>query len=225
MILLKPFEEKYVDWWLSKLQRDCIIERTDYDKTGFETLRTIVREVFAGPKKSSISPVEERLIYAVSNIQKPKTVTGVGSYFGHAMAWIVPNIDPEGKAYLIDPDPAVSETCKTNFETLGLTERVEVIAKDFFDIAQKLPKTDFVWIDAYGPRKNPPELRGKRIYGPIIERINKKIEEGGIVVAHNVINTTARQVSQTGCFKRYINENFEATCYILTRNGISVSKK
>jgi predicted O-methyltransferase YrrM len=144
------------------------------------------------------------LLYAISNLQKPKNIIGIGSYFGYAMAWIVPNVDSNGKAYLIDPDKKASEICQLNFENMGLSERVNVLSEDFFDIVDDLPQSNLVWIDAYGSIDNSYNLRGKRIYGPIIEKVDIKIEESGTVIAHNVHNLLPLGIlSKTGNFKPY----------------------
>ena len=172
---------------------------------------------------------------AIENIHKPASVVVVGSYFGYAAAWIVPNLADGKMACLIDPDKQVCAMAQSNFAVLGLETRVKTIAEDFFKVCASLPDFDHAFIDAYGPKTNAVDFRGKRIYGPIIEQIRPKIVAGGIVAAHNVFYpaalgamislVTLQQPLATGKFKPYIEKHFSSTHYVPTENGISISKK
>ena len=216
------FEESFVDRYLAVLEKRGIIPSKEYDKKKFAQVRSEVRDVFACGKKTSIRPEEERLLYALSEIVEPKSVIGVGSYFGYAMSWIVAGMDPEGTAYLIDPNQEVSELAQSNFEQLGLGERVSSINDDFFDVVDDLPETDLVWIDASGPKITMiSDQRHKKIYGPIIKSLDDHVVDGGIVLAHNVFPLS----NKTGRFKSHVTQNYSSTCNVLSGCGIYIAKK
>lgn len=220
--LVNMFEESFVDRYLAILENKGIIPNKGYDKERFAQVRNEVRNVFACGKKTSIRPEEERLLYALSEIVRPNSVVGIGSYFGYAMSWIVAGMDPKGTAYLIDPNQEVSDLAQSNFQRLGLGERVSSINADFFDVVDDLPKTDLVWIDASGPKSTlNSDQRHKKIYGPIIESLDEKVTDGGIVLAHNVFPLS----NKTGRFKSHVSQNYSLTYNVLSGCGLYIAKK
>ena len=220
--IISIFEKPFVQRYLTSLKNKGILPNNEYNLDQFNQLRGKIQKQFNCGRKTSIRPEEERLLYAISEIIKPQSVIGVGSYFGYAMAWLVAGMNPQGTAYLIDPDPKVSKLAQENFKNLGLSDRVEIINVDFFDIVDDLPKTDLVWIDAAGPRNSAnPDYRHKKIYGPIIESLDQKVVESGLVLAHNVLPLS----NKTGRFKPYLRQTYQTTCNILSGGGIYIAKK
>jgi predicted O-methyltransferase YrrM len=156
-----------------------------YDERAFDGLRREVRETFAIPG-TSITPVMERLLYMLSAVRRPRSVIGLGTYYGYALVWAVGSSCGHGrlyeaqKVYGIDIDAQATERAEENLSRLAHTGHIELIAEDGLQAVERLEGPfDYVYLDA-----DSAELK-KRVYLELLTRLYDKVEPGGWVLAHD----------------------------------------
>ena len=187
--------------WLK--QKGIVSQDATYDERAFDELRREIKARFIIPS-SSITPVMERLLYALSSLRRPRRIIGLGTYCGNAFAWIVGSGCGPGKvyqaekAYGIDINVDASERARENLGTLAHTDHVELIAEDARTAVERLEgKFDCVYLDV-GDKDI-----GKDLYRELIERLYEKVEVGGWVLAHDtVVPPFAGQLEQYLAFVR-----------------------
>lgn len=117
-----------------------------------------------------------RLLIASTN---RKRALEIGSASGYSAIWIGLGLrETGGKLITIEFDPGRAKEAAENVKNAGLSDIVTVISGDAFKEIPKLTGTfDTVFIDAY-----------KRDYIKFFEMTFPRLDKGGIVLAHNVIN-------------------------------------
>ncbi len=210
--------------WLK--QKGIVPQDATYDEQAFDELRREVKARFSIPG-SSITPVMERLLYALSSLRRPRRIIGLGTYCGNALAWIVGSSCGPGKVYQaekvygIDIDVDASEQARENLGTLAHTEHVELIAEDALKAVERLEgKFDYVYLDVEG------KGLGKGLYRELIERLYEKVEQGGWVLAHDtVVPSFAGQLERYLAFVRD-GQNFgESVSFDVDPFGLELSIK
>jgi len=187
--------------WLKR--KEIVPQDAAYNEEAFDELRREVKKKFSIPG-SSITPVMERLLYALSSVQRPRRVIGLGTYCGNALAWIVgPSCGPgkvyeAEKVYGIDIDADASERARENLSKLAHTDHIELIAEDALKAVERLEgKFDYVYLDVES------KDLGKGLYLELVERLYDKVEAGGWVLAHDtVVPSFAGQLEQYLAFVR-----------------------
>jgi predicted O-methyltransferase YrrM len=103
----------------------------------------------------------------------------IGSASGYSAIWIGLGLrETGGKLTTIEFDPGRAREAAENVKRAGLSDIVTVISGDAFKEIPKLTGTfDCVFIDAY-----------KRDYIKFFEMTYARLDKGGVVLAHNVIN-------------------------------------
>ncbi|MCX7012182.1 MAG: class I SAM-dependent methyltransferase [Candidatus Sumerlaeota bacterium] len=141
-----------------------------------------------GENRTFIHPDEARVLYFLSMAKKPKRMVAIGCYYGYWAIWAMPGVAAgDGRATLIDPNPAVTALAEKNFKAMGFGERTEVVtAKAETLFAGMDADIDMVLLDANGGRDNPdPNYHGKGIYAFMMEGIYDKMVDGALLVVHN----------------------------------------
>lgn len=169
----------WLDW------QGLVPQDAGYDSETFETLRREVRPTFDIPG-TSITPVMERLLYALSAVRRPRRVLGLGTYCGYALVWAAGASCGLGRVYQadqvigIDIDAEVTRRARDNLSKLVHTAHVELLAEDGLQAVERLEGPfDYVYLDAES------RDQGKGIYLHLLERLYDKVEEGGWVLAHD----------------------------------------
>jgi hypothetical protein len=104
---------------LQTLMARGLLPGSAYDEVWYETLSTeITASYYHGTFRTYIYPEEARLLFAISDIVRPKSVVFLGSYYGYwAHAALSAIARYGGRAVLVDPDPRSQEVARYN---LGL---------------------------------------------------------------------------------------------------------
>jgi predicted O-methyltransferase YrrM len=211
---------------LAWLKREGVVpESATYNEGAFEALRREVKKfTFPG---TSITPVMERLLYALSSVRRPRRVIGIGTYCGNALAWCVgPSFGPgrvyeAERVYGIDIDARATEQARENLGKLAHTEHIELITGDGLEAVERLEGPfDYVFLDAESK-----EL-GKSVYLELLKRLYAKVEKGGWVLAHDTaVPPFARQLEGYLAFVRD-RENFrESIAFDVDPFGLELSVK
>lgn len=110
---------------------------------------------------------------------KRKQALEIGSASGYSAIWIGLGLrETGGKLTTIEFDPGRAREAAENVKKAGLSDIITVISGDAFKEIPKLTGTfDCVFIDAY-----------KRDYIKFFEMTYPRLDKGGVVLAHNVIN-------------------------------------
>jgi len=171
--------------WLK--QEGIVPEEATYDERAFNELRQEVKEKFTMPR-SSVTPVMERLLYMLSSVRRPRRVIGIGTYCGNALVWNVGSSCGQGKVYEaekvygIDIDAEATERARRNFGELMYTSHIELIAEDGLKAVERLEGPfDYVYLDV-----DSKDL-GKGLYLDLLQTLYGKVEEGGWVLAHDIV--------------------------------------
>jgi predicted O-methyltransferase YrrM len=86
--------------------------------------------------------------------------------------------DTGGRLVTIEYDPVRAKELADNIRRAGLGDVVQVVAGDAFEEIPKVQGTfDFVFLDAW-----------KRDYKRFFELVYPRLDKGGLLVAHNVVN-------------------------------------
>ena len=234
-------EEAFVDQALASLQGGGIINSVEYPKKAFEVFREHVRTTFNhGGYMTFIFPEEERLVFALSHILRPKRALFLGSYYGYWGIWMLPAVrSGGGHATFIDPNPDTNVVARMNISALGFAEcanvrdaegthyLTEVIARDSFD---------FLLLDAEGPEDAPdPEYRGKRVYLPLITTALRYLSPGATVMVHNILLRSnlrspyfdlliRKNAEELGAFMDFTSRHFSSREIIDSTEGVGVFK-
>ena len=116
----------------------------------------------------------------IENILKDKKVNRIleiGTAIGYSSICFSKFLEEDGKIDTIEIDKQRIMVAKTNFDMMGVTDKVNVIEGDALKVLNKLnDKYDFIFID--GPKSHYIE------YLPICLKL---LEKDGIIIADNVI--------------------------------------
>jgi caffeoyl-CoA O-methyltransferase len=152
-----------------------------------------------------------RLLVAASGRRR---ALEIGAASGYSAIWIGLGLrDTGGRLVTIEYDPARAREAAENVRNAGLSDVVEVIAGDAFQVIPKLEgKFDCVFVDAW-----------KRDYLKFFEMTWPRLEAGGLFLGHNVIN----KKSEMGDFLQRISSQSDLLTSIVAPSGegISVSWK
>ena len=173
---------------LAWLKREGVVpEGASYDEGAFDGLREEVKEKFSLPG-SSVTQVMERLLYMLSSVKRARRVIGIGTYCGNALVWFAGSSCGQGKVYEaekvfgIDIDPEATERASENFAKLVGSSHIELIAEDGLKAVERLEGPfDAVYLDV-----DSKEL-GKGLYLDLVKALYEKVDEGGWVLAHDVV--------------------------------------
>ena len=103
----------------------------------------------------------------------------VGAASGYSAIWIGLGLrDTGGRLLTIEYDKVRAQEARQNITNAGLSDIVQVVTGDALkEIPKQRGPFDFVFVDAW-----------KRDYQRYFELIFPKLERGGLLLAHNVIN-------------------------------------
>lgn len=234
-------EEAFVDEALKSLQEAGIIPSVEYPKRAFEVFRERVRTTFNhGGYMTFIFPEEERLVFALSHILRPKCALFLGSYYGYWGIWMLPALrGGAGHATFIDPNPETNAVARMNIWALGFAECAKVLDAEGTHFLNELiveDSFDFLLLDAEGPEDAPnPEYRGKRVYLPLITTALRYLSPGATVVVHNVLlrgnvhspyfdQLIRKNSEELGAFMDFTSRNFSRREIIDSTEGVGVFK-
>jgi predicted O-methyltransferase YrrM len=190
-------------------------------------------------RSTYIYPEEAALLTALVSVQRPKRVVFLGSYYGYWAAAAAPVLEGwDGKAVLVDPDPACSAIAAANFhdERMRGAVRIETSTGETFLGGAPEP-FDMVVIDAELPRDHPdPGLRGKGVYASLLSAALPCLAPDAVLVCHNILlqgaavapvfeQILARNRTELGPFKALAQKHFPNWTEIASTEGVGVGRR
>ena len=106
----------------------------------------------------------------------------IGGASGYSAIWMGMGLrDTGGRLVTIEYDPARAKELTANIRRAGLSDIVQVMSGDAFQVIPSLTGTfDFVFLDAW-----------KKDYKRFFDLVYPRLDKGGLFVAHNVVNKRA----------------------------------
>ena len=157
---------------------------------GFEEYRKHIHGSYDhGEFLTSISPEDERLLYAMAALRRPERVFAAGSYYGYFAVWAMKAVaERGGQCVLSDIDEEVCELARKNFDSLGFGAYADIYCRDAESLLlRRTQPIDLLVLDATGDIGDPrPAYRGKRIYGALLKDAKHLLIKGSMIVIHNM---------------------------------------
>lgn len=127
----------------------------------------------------AVSEEDGRFLRVMVATSGARRALEIGGASGYSAIWIGMGMrQTGGKLISIEYDPGRAKELAANIKRAGLSDVVEVVAGDAFQQIPQLTGTfDFVFLDAW-----------KRDYKRFFELVFPRLDQGGLFIAHNVIN-------------------------------------
>jgi predicted O-methyltransferase YrrM len=231
-------EEGFVDEALADLVARGMISTARYDRALFASTQAEAARFDHGGYSTYIYPEEARLLFALTDIVKPRRALFLGSYYGYWAWWALPPLlRGGGRAVLVDPDERVHQVARTNLASTKRSHAVELATTtgERF-LAETREVFDFVVLDAEGPRDHPdPEQRGKRVYRPLLHHALPRLAPGALLVCHNILlsdhsgasfltGVIERNRDELGPFMSLAEREFEGFTPYPSTEGVGVGR-
>jgi predicted O-methyltransferase YrrM len=192
---LEPLADEIavVDAALAVLHQAGILPHTSYDRNKMLAFRRAVTEQFEIPW-TAITPRMQRLIWAINAIAQPANVIAAGVFCGNTFISNAGAAVGPGACYtarhLIGVEIKADEAARAERNVLRIdpTGIARVVADDAVNVVRDFPEPiHLLYLDADGAAG-----RGKGIYLDILEACYDKIPPGGLVLAHNSVNSAEK---------------------------------
>jgi predicted O-methyltransferase YrrM len=196
-------DESIVDSILVMLKdKELVSPKAYYQKEAYEDLVELINNEWYYPW-STFTKAMRRLFYMLASVKQPRTVVGMGIFFGYTLAWSAgpscgkDRIYNAEKVYGIDINAEAIKGAKKNFATLETAEHVELIAEDGRKAAERLEgPIDFLHLDADDNKIS------KGLYFELLNILYPKLSPGAWVLAHDV---TDPDFYKTDVFTEYLD--------------------
>lgn len=130
--------------------------------------------------ENHVSIVEEEVanfLKIITKIQKPLKILEIGTGLGYSTISIAKSIKNDGKITTIEMLPKRMEKAAYFIEKSGQKDKVEMILGDARQIINQIEDSyDLIFLDA-----------AKGQYGKFLEKCDKILHQGGIIIADNVL--------------------------------------
>lgn len=189
---LEPIESEIavVDEALAVLHEAGVLPHTTYDHAKMLAHRAAVRDLFEIPW-TAIGPRMQRLLYAINAIAQPQNMIAAGVFCGNTFISNAGAAVGPGACYAardligVEIKPEEAERGERNVRRIDPTGVARIVAADAVDVVAELREPiDLLYLDADGAGG-----RGKGVYLDILEAGYDRMPEGGIVLAHNSVNS------------------------------------
>lgn len=118
-----------------------------------------------------------RLLSLISKITKPKSILEIGTFTGYSAICLAEGLLPDGKLITIDHNDELRWMAEKYFEEAGLSGQIQLINGEAASVLDSLDeKFDLVFLDA-----------DKANYILYYEKVVKKMNSGGVILADNVL--------------------------------------
>jgi len=127
----------------------------------------------------AVSEEDGRFLRTLIAANRTRHALEIGAASGYSAIWIGLGLrETGGRLVAIEYDAARAREAAANVRRAGLSDIVQVVSGDAFAEIPKQPGTfDFVFLDAW-----------KRDYGRFFDLVFPRLDRGGLLVAHNVVN-------------------------------------
>lgn len=182
------------------------------------------RAVEAGLPPIAVSADVGRLLKILVSLTDAKVAVELGTLGGYSGIWIARGLADDGRLYTVEYDERHADFAQGEFETAGVSGKVEIIRGPALD---ELPglyhrlgehSVDFAFIDAV-----------KSEYVEYFKLLRPMMKPGGLLVADNVYATGAGWIDEghgTDAFNRLVADDadFEAVATPM-REGVLIAKR
>lgn len=182
-------EIEVVDGALRALVEAGVLPHAAYDHDRFLAHRRAAQS-FEIPW-TAISPRMQRLLYAINAIAQPRTMVAAGVFCGFTFISNAGAAVGPGACYaaenVIGVEIDAEETVRTerNIRRVDPAGKARVVAADAVDfVAEFGEPVNLLYLDADGDA-----VRGKGVYLDILQAGYDRMPPGGIVLAHNSVNS------------------------------------
>ncbi len=164
-----------------------------------------------------------RFLSMISKLVSPKNILEVGTFTGFATLCLAEGLQPDGLIHTIDKNDEFQKLQNKYFDKSGYRNQIRQLLGDAMEIIPKMEvKFDLVFIDA-----------DKRHYPEYFEMILPKMNNGGLILADNVlwygkvVDAQAKD-AETLAIKKYneiVRKHPKVEVVVLPiRDGISVAR-
>lgn len=232
-----PDPEAFVAAALSHLAGAGAIDSVSYSSRGYESHASSVAARFEhSGNVTYIFPEEQRLLYALADIARPRRVAFVGAYYGYWAVWALPALALEnGHAVLLDKDEITSALARVNIDRLSLSHMADVVCADAAAY-MSASRSEFDWIvlDVEGPKYGAPyDQTDKALYHPMLTAALPRLRDGGLLICHNMLlshegdnpyfaNMVRNNQRQFYKFLPLVAERFSVSVHVASTEGIGV---
>jgi len=161
--------------WL--IQEGILSPDTTFDPQRFHAFKTSLLGKIRLPS-TTITPVMERLLFAVASGHSIHQTVVLGSYYGYSLLWLAAGMNERGRAIGFDIDPVACEAARINLSQT--VKNAEIVLQDAYKGVSSFEdhSVDLLYIDV--------EKDGsKQDYVGLLETWYPKLKPGGIVLAHD----------------------------------------
>lgn len=229
-------ENAKVAYCLEQLKKKEYINKTEYSLDEFLDFRQKVHDDFF-IYWTAINPPMEHLLFALSEILKPKTILGIGIFTGNPVIWSLgPAIQGLYKATdmaAVEINKEHAQICQENMDKVSPNQKIKIHAADGFQVIKQYePQSiDLLYLDANGRdpcgknwfkrRKNT-----KRINYCLLKRGYKKIKDKGWTMCHNAYQPSFKKKAADYLHFTTKNEYFTKTATIaIDEMGLEFTQK
>jgi len=162
----------------------------------------------------AVSEEDGRMLRLLAASNHTKRALEIGSAQGYSAIWIGLGLrETGGRLVTIEYDQTRAKEAEANIRAAGLSDIVQVIPGDGFQVIPTLPGTfDYVFLDAW-----------KRDYQRFFDLVFPRLDKGGLFLGHNVVN----KAGELGDFLKTLRTHSGILTTIVSPSGegISVSWK
>lgn len=162
----------------------------------------------------NVQPQDGRLLHMLVKISRARSALEIGTSNGVSAIWMALGLKQTGgRLTTLEIDPVRAGLARENFAKAGVQDRIELIEGDAMQTLKTLTGTyDLLFIDAVKPE-----------YKDYLDLIYSRIAKGGIIVAHNAIQSAAMMSD----YLDHVQNHPELDTVILStgRDGVALSYK
>jgi caffeoyl-CoA O-methyltransferase len=154
------------------------IARSSGLKPATETFKLELSEKITVEEMAS-NPVQLRLLELIVRLVGAKRVIEIGAFIGLSAMTMARAMPPGGKLITIEKFDHFADICRRNFAANGLSDRIEVLQGDAFEIIDRLPQDapfDLAFIDG-----------NKERYAHYFEVLEPRVRPGGLILVDDVL--------------------------------------
>lgn len=142
-------------------------------------LRQINRDTHAqvlSPRMLS-GQIQGRLLALLSRLVRPKFILEIGTYTGYSALCLSEGLQPDGQLITIEVNEELEERTRSYFEKSEKKDQIRMIIGNALEVIPTLEVNfDLVFIDA-----------DKANYSAYFDLIVEKVNQGGLIIADNVL--------------------------------------
>ncbi|MGD2174302.1 MAG: class I SAM-dependent methyltransferase [Candidatus Brocadiaceae bacterium] len=224
---LEPLEREraVVGDALTALRQAEVLRDSRYEQGKLLAHRAAVRELFEVPW-TAITPRMERLIYAINAVRKPAHMVAAGIFCGFTFISNAGAAVGPGACYTaqdlvgVEIKPEEAERAERNVRRIDGSDVARIVAGDAIPFVEGFGQPiELLYLDADGAGG-----KGKGVYLDILRAAYDKMPDGGLVLAHNSVNSAER----LGDYLAFVRDrqHFGASLnVVLDPEGLEVSAK